>query len=302
MRDAGAVAPSPTAGRARPRRAEVIRPRPSPWQRFLQHHTAVAGAAMIALFALGSVAAPWLIARSPIAVDLLAPFRPPGPGHPFGTDDLGRDVFSRIVHGGRYALGLSLLSASLAAVAGITVGVAAGYSGGWIDGVVMRVVDVLLAFPAFLLGLALMAAVGPSLANIVAVLAFTRMPRFARLLRGATLGLKTAEYVAAARAAGATGGRIILRHILPNCLGPAMVFISLDLGAIVTSLAGLSFLGVGLQPPTPDWGIMLTDGRKFLQTAPWVALFPGAAITLTVMAFNFIGDGVRDALDPRSIR
>jgi len=302
MRDTGAVAPSSRTGRVRPRGAEVIHPRPSAWQRFLQHRTAVAGAGMIALFALGGVAAPWLVARSPIAVDLLAPFRPPGPGHPFGTDDLGRDVFSRIVHGGRYALGLSLLSAGVAGLAGIAIGVAAGYNGGWIDGVVMRVVDVLLAFPAFLLGLALMAAVGPSLANIVAVLAFTRMPRFARLLRGATLGVKTAEYVAAARAAGSTGRRIILRHILPNCLGPAMVFISLDLGAIVTSLAGLSFLGVGLQPPTPDWGIMLTDGRKFLQTAPWVALFPGAAITLTVMAFNFIGDGVRDALDPRSIR
>jgi peptide/nickel transport system permease protein len=283
-------------------RVETIRPRPTAWQRFLQHRTAVAGAATIALLTLAAILAPWIIAPSPIAVDLLAPFRPPGPGHFFGTDDLGRDVLSRIVHGGRYALGLSLLSASLAAAAGITIGVAAGYSGGWIDGVVMRAVDVLLAFPAFLLGLALMAAVGPSLANIVAVLAFTRMPRFARLLRGATLGLKTAEYISAARAAGSTGARIIFRHILPNCLGPAMVFISLDLGAIVTSLAGLSFLGVGLQPPTPDWGIMLTDGRKFLQTAPWVALFPGAAITLTVMAFNFIGDGVRDAMDPRSKR
>lgn len=268
----------------------------------MQHRTALSGAVAIALIGLGAVAAPWLAGHSPVAVDLLAPSRPPGPEHRFGTDDLGRDIFSRVLYGGRYALGLSLLSACLAALVGIGVGVAAGYRGGWIDGIVMRAVDVLLAFPAFLLGLALMAAVGPSLANIVAVLAFTRMPRFARLLRGATLGVKTAEYVTAARAAGSTGSRIVRQHILPNCLGPAMVFISLDLGAIVTSLAGLSFLGVGLQPPTPDWGIMLTDGRKFLQTAPWIALFPGAAITLTVMAFNFIGDGVRDALDPRSIR
>jgi peptide/nickel transport system permease protein len=228
--------------------------------------------------------------------------RPPGSGHHFGTDDLGRDVFSRVLFGGRYALGLSVVSAAGAAVVGTALGVFAGYSGGRVDGIIMRAVDVLLAFPAFLLGLALMAAVGPSLVNIVAVLAFTRMPRFARLLRGAALSVKAAEYVTAARAAGSKGGRIILKHVLPNCLGPAMVFISLDLGTIVTSLAGLSFLGVGLQPPTPDWGIMLTDGRKYLQTAPWVAFFPGAAITLAVMAFNFIGDGVRDALDPRSVR
>ncbi len=282
--------------------AERIRPRPAAWQRFLRHRTAVGGTALIVLVGLGAIAAPVLASHGPISVDLLAPFRPPGPGHLFGTDDLGRDLFSRIVYGGRYALGLSLLSASTAAIVGIAVGVIAGYSGGWIDGAVMRVVDVLLAFPTFLLGLALMAVVGPSLFNIVAVLAFTRMPRFARLLRGATLGVKNAEYVTAAQAGGATGARIIIRHLLPNCLGPAMVFISLDLGAIVTSLAGLSFLGVGIQPPAPDWGVMLTDGRKFLHTAPWVALFPGAAITLTVMAFNFIGDGVRDALDPRLIR
>jgi peptide/nickel transport system permease protein len=262
----------------------------------------MAGMVALAFIMLGAVAAPWIAGHTPMAVDLEAPLRPPGSGHYFGTDDLGRDVFSRVLYGGRYALGLSVVSASWAAVAGTALGVFAGYHGGSVDGVVMRIVDVLLAFPAFLLGLALMAAVGPSLVNIVAVLAFTRMPRFARLLRGATLSVKAAEYVTAARAAGSTGGRIVVKHVLPNCLGPAMVFISLDLGTIVTSLAGLSFLGVGLQPPTPDWGIMLTDGRKFLQTAPWVALFPGAAITVAVMAFNFIGDGVRDALDPRSVR
>lgn len=302
MSEAASAAQPSAMRRARPQLMHAVRPRPSSWQRFMQHRTALSGAVAIALIGLGAVAAPWLTGHSPVAVDLVTPMRPPGAGHPFGTDDLGRDILSRILHGGRYALGLSLLSASLAAIVGTAVGVFAGYSGGRLDGLVMRAVDVLLAFPAFLLGLALMAVVGPSLANIVAVLAFTRMPRFARLLRGATLSVKTAEYITAARAGGSTAIRVVWRHILPNCLGPTMVFISLDLGTIVTSLAGLSFLGVGIQPPAPDWGIMLTDGRRFLQTAPWVALFPGAAITLTVMAFNFVGDGVRDALDPRSIR
>lgn len=278
---------------------ERVRSRPSAWRRFLRHRTAAAGAAIIVLFGVGALVAPWLTPRGPTAVDLLAPLRPPGPGHPLGTDDLGRDLFSRVLHGGRYALSLSFLSATLAAVVGTAIGVVSGYSGGRVDGVLMRTVDVFLAFPTFLLGLALMAVVGPSVGNLVAVLAFTRMPRVARLLRGATLSLKSAEYVMAARAIGARGSRIVLRHIIPNCLGPAIVYVSLDLGSIVTSLAGLSFLGVGIQPPAPDWGVMLTDGRKFLHTAPWVGVFPGLAITLTVMAFNFIGDGVRDALDPR---
>ncbi|MBI4278186.1 MAG: ABC transporter permease [Armatimonadetes bacterium] len=273
--------------------------RPGAWRRFLRHRNAVGGTVVILLFGVGALVAPLLTPYGPIRVDLLATSQPPGPGHPLGTDDLGRDLWSRILYGGRYALGLSLLTALLAGAVGTGVGVVSGYNGGWIDGVVMRVVDILLAFPTFLLGLALMAVVGPSVGNVVAVLAFTRMPRYARLLRGSTLTLRNAEYVTAAQAMGASGTRVVFRHILPNCVAPATVFMSLDLGGIVTSLAGLSFLGVGIQPPAPDWGVMLTDARKFIYTAPWIALFPGLAITLTVMAFNFVGDGVRDALDPR---
>lgn len=260
---------------------------------------AALGGCILLAFVAAAVLAPLLTPHSPTRSDPLAFSQPPDARHLLGTDDLGRDVLARILYGGRYTLGLSILSAVAAAGLGLVAGVWSGYAGGVADALIMRVTDVLLAFPVFLLALALMAAVGPALFNIVAVLAAARAPRYARLMRAVVLQQKALDYVTAARATGAGDARIVTRHVLPNCLSSGLIYATFDAGTMLTALAGLSFLGVGVQPPAPDWGLMLTDARQYIYSSPWAAVFPGMAITLCVMAVNFLGDGLRDWLDPR---
>jgi peptide/nickel transport system permease protein len=268
-------------------------------RRFLRHHMAVVGLSIVLTFALLSLLAPLIAPYDPLALGLGDEYLEPSAEHPFGTDELGRDVFSRVIFAARYDLGLALVTVVLASAIGVIVGTVSAYAGGLLDTVAMRIVDVMFAFPAFLLGLALVAFLGPSISNIVLVLAVTHVPRYARLIRGSVLTVQRREFVEAARVTGAGPAAIVARHVLPNSIAPIVVYATLDLGIIITALAGLSFLGVGIQPPTPDWGLMLTTARNNLAVAPWTAIFPGLAISLTVVGFNFMGDGLRDALDPR---
>jgi peptide/nickel transport system permease protein len=268
-------------------------------RRFARNRNSILGLTIVVAFVLIALLAPLIAPYDPQAMQLSNIFLPPDAEHLFGTDKLGRDVLSRIMFGGRYDLGLTLISVAVTVLLGLFTGTMAAYFGGMLDNILMRCVDILLAFPAFVLALALVTFLGPSIFNLVLVLALTRFPRYARLIRGSVLGVKEREYIEAARMMGASDARIIARHILPNSIAPVIVYASLDLGSVITSLAGLSFLGVGIQPPTPDWGLMLTDARNNLYIAPWTAIFPGLVISLIVVGFNLMGDGLRDALDPR---
>jgi peptide/nickel transport system permease protein len=269
------------------------------WEVFGKNPAAVVGGLVVALLVLVGLAGPWLTPYDPLELDLLATNSRPTLAHPFGTDDFGRDILSRVILGTRNTLGLAGGSVVLAGLLGVTLGLCAAYYGGWTDGVIMRVTDVLLAFPGLLLALVLVTIIGPSAATIVLVLAVTHLPRYARLIRGVVLTLRQREYVQAARVLGATSSRVMVRHLLPNSIAPLIVYATLDLGWMITAVAGLSFLGFGLQPPEQSWGSLLAEGRQFLALAPWIATFPGLAIAISVLALNIVGDGLRDALDPR---
>lgn len=270
------------------------------WRRFLRNRTAVAGAIVILLLLLVAAFAPVLAPQDPTAMKIETAYAKPSPAHWFGTDELGRDVLSRVIYGARIVVGVSISATMLASVVGVLLGLTAGYFRGWLDLVVSRTMDLLMAFPAFLLAVALVTVLGPSMISIVVVIGLTRLPRYVRMMRGEVLRLVELDYVSAARAIGARNRSVMLRHILPNGIGPILVLSSLTLGDSILTVSGLSFLGIGIQPPTADWGVMLTRGREFLLVAPWLPMFPGAAIFLTVMGFNLLGDGLRDALDPRS--
>lgn len=272
------------------------------WERFLRNRLALGGTVFLLALGAACVAAPLLTRYSPFAMALAQQYQPPGAAHLLGTDNLGRDIWSRLLFGGRFDLGLSILAVLAATAGGVSVGLISGYTGGALDDTLMRAVDVLLAIPDLLLAVALVAFIGPSLVSVVLILAFSRMPRYARLVRGATLGLKHLEFVTAASVLGASRTRILARHLVPNLTGTIAVYSTLDLGGMIAALAGLSFIGIGIQPPAAEWGLMLTDARQNLVLAPWTAVFPGLAITLCIIAFNFVGDGARDALDPRTRR
>jgi peptide/nickel transport system permease protein len=236
------------------------------------------------------------------AVDIPDRLTPPSATHAMGTDQFGRDLFSRILVGARVSLIVGVFATLIGAVAGLTVGAVSGYAGGWTDELAMRGLDIVLAFPQIILAIALAALLGPSLGNVVLIVGVLSVPQFARVLRGSVLAIKNQEFVVAAQAVGVPERRILFRHILPNTLGPAVVLASVAIPGAITSEAALSFLGLGIQPPQPSWGNLLADGRQYLLQAPWLAVFPGVAITLAVLAFNFAGDGLRDALDPRLAR
>jgi peptide/nickel transport system permease protein len=267
--------------------------------RLLRGHLAKVGLAVIAALVVGAALAPSLAPHDPVEQRLERMLEPPGRAHLLGTDDLGRDILSRVVYGARVSLLVGLLSVGISLVVGVSLGLVAGYRGGGIDEVVMRAMDGLLAFPALVLALAITAALGPSLRNAMIAIGIVGIPGFARLVRGQVLSLRAQEFIEAARAGGLGDVRIVLRHIVPGTLAPIIVHASLRVAFAVLAEAGLSFLGLGVQPPTPSWGAMLSAGREYLETAPWLCMAPGAAIFVTTLSFNFVGDGLRDALDPR---
>jgi peptide/nickel transport system permease protein len=263
------------------------------------------GALIVGLVIVAALAAPLLVTTDPIDQDLTVVLRPPfwmedgSVRHPLGTDHLGRDVYSRLVYGARISLTISVLAALLGAAAGVAAGLVAGYLGGWLDAVIMRIVDLNLAFPLILLALAVVALLGASLRNLIIVMAITTWMIYARVVRGLTLALREQEFVQAIRALGAHDRRIIARHVLPNVLPPVMVIWTLEVARVILMESALSFLGLGVPPPTPTWGRMLAEGRDYLTVAGWISIFPGIAIMVTVLGINFLGDGLRDLLDPR---
>ncbi len=270
------------------------------WRRFREQRLALLGACIIVGLAACSIALPLVLAQSPITQDYEAVLDPPNARHLFGTDELGRDVYTRIVYGGRISLQVGVIAVAIAVVVGTTLGLVAGYWGGrWIDEVIMRAVDALLAFPSLVLAIAITAVLGPNLQNAMIAIGIVNIPSFARLVRGQVLSIRPKEFVEAARTLGARDARVMVRHVLPNVLGSIIVLASLRLAFAVLAEASLSFLGLGAQPPTPTWGSMLNAGRNYLEQAPWVSLFSGGAIFLTVFGFSVLGDGIRDALDPR---
>ncbi len=270
------------------------------WLALLWEPGTVLGLFLVASLLLAGLLSPWLPLDDPTEINLPERLLPPSTTHLLGTDHLGRDTFSRIVHGGRMTLLAAITTLALSMTIALTVGILSGYHGGWPDTALMGVVDLLLAFPSLILALAVAGALGPGLFNVLLAAGAVWWVGHARIIRGVTMGARQMEYVTAARAAGAGSGRIILRHIAPNILGPIVVIASLDVGWIILGIAGLNFLGLGAQPPTPEWGAMLNDARPHLQTEPRLLLLPGVAIFVAVLGFNLLGDGLRDLLDPRT--
>ena len=258
--------------------------------------------ALIAVFALCALLAPVLAPYDPLAQELSARLRPPSAEHWLGTDSLGRDIASRILYGARISLIIGVVVVASAGLVGTAIGLVAGYAGGLVDEVLMRLTEVFLAFPALILAMAIAGALGPSLTNAIIAIAAVTWAVYARLVRGQILSLRRREFVEAARAMGASRTRIVVRHLLPNALAPIMIQASFDLGSSIIAAAGLSFIGFGAQPPTPEWGVMISEGRNYISTQPWLSLFPGLAILLAVGSFNLLGDGLRDAFDPRLSR
>ena len=268
------------------------------WAGLLREPGTALGLLLVVFLLLAGLVAPWLPLDDPTQISLSHRLHPPSVANPLGTDHLGRDTFSRIVHGARMTLLAAAATLVLSMTIALAVGIVSGYNGGWIDTALMGVVDLLLAFPSLILALAVAGALGPGLFNVLLAAGAVWWVGHARIIRGITLGARNMEYVTAARAVGASNLRIFLRHIGPNILGPIIVIASLDVGWIILGIAGLSFLGLGAQPPTPEWGAMLNDARPFLQTAPRLLLLPGVAIFIAVLGFNLLGDGLRDLLAP----
>ena len=267
-------------------------------RRRLRGRLARAGAVVIGLYCLVALVAPFIAPYDPYSMQVDHVLSPPGIHHWFGTDSLGRDVLSRVLYGARISLQVSVLSVAIALLLGTAIGLSAGYFGRWVDGVLSRFVDLMFSFPDVLLALVVIAILGAGLGNLSLAIGIVYTPIFARISRGAVLTVKRADYVEAARATGAGDVRIMLRHILPNTLAPIMVQTSLSLAFAVLAEAALTYLGLGTEPDTPSWGMMLNQGTAWMQQAWWVAVFPGLAITVTVLGFNLLGDGLRDALDP----
>jgi len=280
--------------------AETPVSQPVSLRRLLRTYPRVAVAsALLLLLILVTVLAPWIALHDPIATDPSNALLGPSGAHPLGTDELGRDLFARVIWGSRVSLPIAFVAVAVGLVVGGTIGLAAGYRGGATDLLLMRVIDAILAFPALILAIAIVAALGPGLRNAMIAIGIVQLPVYARLMRAQVLTLKGLDFVAAVRALGASPTRLIVYHFLPNLLNPLIVQISLSAAAAMLAEATLSFLGLGAQPPTPDWGFMMNTGAQFLNNDPWLAVGPGVAISVAVFAFNWLGDALRDALDPR---
>jgi peptide/nickel transport system permease protein len=271
------------------------------WLKLIRNPLAVLGLLIVLMLIVMAVAAPLLATHDPIAQDLRARLQPPfSPGHWLGTDEFGRDIWSRLVFGARVTLYIVALVTVTAPVFGLLIGTVAGYFGGWVDQVLMRFTDIFLAFPRLILALALVAALGPGIENAVLAIALTAWPPYARVARAETLTVRSADYIAAVRLQGAGSGRIIWGHVMPMCLPSVIIRVTLDMAGGILTAAGLGFLGLGVQPPLPEWGLMISSGRKFLFEQWWVATMPGLAIFIVSLGFNLLGDGLRDVLDPRN--
>jgi peptide/nickel transport system permease protein len=288
--------------------AEIAVPAPirrtrTSWARVVprvrRHKGAVVGMFIVVALVLVAVGQSVLAPQSPTKIDITAALRGPDRAHWMGTDQCGRDVYSRVIHGSSISLTVGFISVGIAAVAGTTVGLAAGFYGGKVDGILMRVIDVMLAFPGVLLALAIVSVLGPNLRNLMIAVGISQIPLYARLIRGSVLVAKEQLYVEAARVVGVSIRVILVRHILPNVVAPIIVAATLGMGGAILAAAGLSFIGLGSQPPTPEWGRMLSEGRDYLRDGWWISTFPGVAIMLTVLGVNMLGDALRDVLDPR---
>ena len=284
---------------ALPARAVPRRPRNRALAAFLRNRAAVAGALVVLVFVAVAVLAPLLAPFDPLKTNFLLIRKAPSAAHWLGTDDLGRDILSRLLYGARASLLAGCISVAIALAIGVPVGLLSGYFGGWVDGVLSRVVEALLSCPFLVLAIALGAFLGPSLGNAMIAIGLSAMPIFARLTRGQVLAVKAEDYIAGARAIGLPDRWIVLRYVLPNALAPIVVQATLAIAGAIIAEASLSFLGLGQQPPAPSWGSMLNTAKNFLDQAPWMSISPGAAIFAAVLGFNLLGDGLRDALDPR---
>ncbi|WP_322902972.1 nickel transporter permease [Paenibacillus campi] len=283
------------------RPAQTIRS--GPWRDgirlFMRNRTAVVGLVIVLLFIVLALIAPWITRYEYTAQVLADRLQPPSAKHWFGTDDLGRDIFTRTIYGARISLWVGFLSVIGSLVIGTLLGIVAGFYGKWVDMIISRLFDVLLAFPGILLAIAIVAILGPSLQNALYAIAIVNIPTYGRLVRARVLSLRQEEFITAARAIGVRDTRLLFRHILPNSLTPLIVQGTLGVATAIIEAAGLGFLGLGAQPPEPEWGKMLSDSRQFIQTAPWTVIFPGVCILLTSLGFNLMGDGLRDTFDPK---
>lgn len=268
------------------------------WRFLRANPVALVGLALVIAWVLISLLAPLIAPYGPLEQKIVQRLKPPSAAHWFGTDQLGRDVLTRVLYGGRLSLPAGLSVVLLAGIVGTAIGAISGFAGGWLDELMMRITEVFMAFPTIILAMAIASALGPSLVNAILAMVVVWWPSYARVVRGLVLSVKANDYVQAARALGVPEGRILWRTVLPNCLAPAVVVATIDLGNAVLVFAGLSFLGLGPDPATPEWGRMIADGIEFFDQW-WMSAFPGLAIFLVVMAFNFVGDSIRDALDPQ---
>jgi peptide/nickel transport system permease protein len=269
------------------------------WLSFRENPLALAGLGLVLLLVAIAILAPFITSHSPLEQDLARRLLPPSRQDPLGTDELGRDILSRILYGARTTLVIVALVAVLVAPVGLAVGTIAGYVGGFVDGALMRITDVFLAFPRLILALAFVSAIGPGLVNAIVAIACTAWPPYARIARAETLTIRNSEFIAAARIAGASTPRILWSHVVPLCTSSLVVRVTLDMAGIILTAAGLGFLGLGAQPPLPEWGAMISTGRKFVLDQWWVATMPGIAIFIVSLGFNLLGDGLRDVLDPK---
>lgn len=276
-----------------------LRPSALFWRVFGRRPTTVLGIVILAVLIVGAVFAPWIAPYAPDEMDPRASLLPPGAGHVFGTDIFGRDQFSRILHGSRISLGIGVAAVFCGILIGVPLGLLAGYFRGWVDRLVSQYANIVLAFPDFLLALTIVFVLGPSMRNVVIAIGIATSPTYVRLVRGSVLQASELPYVEAARSIGAADGRILFRHILPNVISPVIIVGTLGLGGAILAAAALSFLGAGVQPPTAEWGVMLSEGRAYMRSAWWLTTIPGLVILVAVLAINLVGDGLRDALDPR---
>ena len=269
------------------------------WQKLKHNRLALSGLVIITILVVIALLAPKIVPYEPTSQNIMERLQKPSTKHLLGTDELGRDVLSRIIYGARISLAVGFIAVGISVIIGVFLGALAGFYGRWIDSLIMRFVDIMFCFPSFFLILMIIAVLGPNIYNVMIIIGITSWPGIARLVRGEILSVKEREYVYAAKAIGASDLRIIFRHILPNALGPVLVTATLGIADAILIESGLSFLGLGVQPPMPSWGNILTSGKDYIESAWWLTLFPGLAILITILSYNLVGEGLREVIDPK---